>query len=269
MDHGTDSIDPQRIMDLYLAGKRALVSGASKGIGLATALLLAEEGCDLVLVARNVADLDAAAAAIRERRNVAVQLIPADLSRESEIRRVADEAGPLDVLVNNAGAIPPGNLQAVDDGAWRSAWNLKVFGYISLTRALYPRLKERKGVVINIIGASGERFEADYIAGSSGNAALMAFTRALGAAAPRDGMRVVGINPGPVGTDRIVMLLKARAERELGDPARWQEAYQSMAFGRPATPEEIANAVAFLASSRSSYTSGTILTIDDPARVSA
>ena len=209
-------------MDFYLAGKRVMVTGALKGIGLATALLLAEEGCNLVLVSRNAADLAEAAAAVHARRKVSVQVIPADLSQGSEIERVAEVAGPLDVLVNNAGAIPPG----------------------------LSRLKERGGVVVNIIGASGEREEPNYLAGSTGNAALMAFTRALGTTAPRDGMRVVGINPGPVGTERIERLLRAKAEREFGDPSRWQEAYRAMAFGRPARPEEIADAVAFLASPR-------------------
>ncbi|WP_158814020.1 short-chain dehydrogenase/reductase [Methylocapsa sp. S129] len=255
-------------MDLYLSGKRALISGASKGIGFASAMLLAEEGCDLILVSRGAEDLERAAATIRARSDVSVQLVPADLSRKAEIERVANEAGVLDILVNNAGAIPPGDLQAVDDALWRSAWDLKVFGYINLTRALYPRLKERQGVIINVIGASGERVVSGYIAGSTGNAALMAFTRALGTAAPRDGVRVVGVNPGPVATDRVEMLLRAQASRQLGDSERWREAFRDMAFGRPAQPEEIANAVAFLASSRSSYTSGTILTIDDPARVS-
>ncbi len=253
-------------MDLYLAGKRALVTGASKGIGQATAALLAEEGCDLVLVARGADGLERVASRIRERRQVSVAVLAADLSRAEDIERVAAEAGALDILVNNAGAIPPGDLHTIGEAAWRAAWDLKVFGYIALARALYPRLKERRGVVVNIIGSAGERFDPNYIAGSTGNAALMAFTRALGATAPRDGMRVVGINPGPVATDRIEALLRARAARECGDPERWRDAFKSMAFGRPAAAEEIANAVAFLASARSAYTSGTILTIDDPAR---
>ena len=153
-------------------------------------------------------------------------------------------------------------MLAVDDSTWRSAWDLKVFGYIGLTRALYPRLKERAGVVVNVIGAGGEYFDPNYIAGSTGNAALMSFTRSLGKAASKDGIRVVGINPGPVGTDRSEILMRARAQREFGDPERWQEYRALMPFGRPAAPEEIANAVAFLASSRSGYTTGTILTID-------
>ena len=249
-------------MDLHLTGKRVLVTGGSKGIGAASAQILAEEGCDLLLVARDGAALDAAAARLRARHQVRVETLAADLSRQAEVERVAGAAGAVDVLVNNAGAIPPGSLLAVDDGTWRAAWDLKVFGFIGLTRALYPALKARGGVVVNVIGAAGEQFDPNYVAGSAGNAALMAFTRALGRAAPADGMRVVGINPGPVATDRLVMLLRARAERELGDAGRWQELTRGMAFGRPAEPGEIAAAVAFLASPRSGYTSGTILTIN-------
>ena len=249
-------------MDLQLAGKRALITGGSKGIGLATALVLAEEGCDLLLVSRDAGALAEASETVRARRPVDIQVIAADLSRQSEVERVAAEAGPLDLLVNNAGAIPAGTLQSVGDAAWRAAWDLKVFGYISLTRALYARLADRHGVVVNVIGAAGEYFDPNYITGSAGNAALMAFTRSLGKAAPKDGMRVVGINPGPVGTGRIETLLRARALREFGDEQRWQEYYRTMAFGRPATPEEIGSAVAFLASPRSGYTTGTILTID-------
>jgi NAD(P)-dependent dehydrogenase (short-subunit alcohol dehydrogenase family) len=249
-------------MDLHLAGKRALITGGSKGIGRAAAASLAAEGCDVLLVARDPATLDEAAAAIRGRHQVRVETLAADLSHSAETLRVAAAAGPLDILVNNAGAIPPGSLLSVDEGRWRAAWDLKVFGFINLTRALYDVLKARGGVVVNVIGAAGESFEPNYIAGSAGNAALMAFTRALGKAAPEDGMRVIGINPGPVATERMTMLLRARAERELGQAERWAELTKAMPYGRAASPEEIGDAVAFLASPRSAYTNGTILTIN-------
>ncbi len=250
-------------MDLQLAGKRVLVTGGSKGIGQASAEVLADEGCDLILVARDSAVLERTAAAIRDRRQVSVRTIAADLSSDAAVRRVAGEAGEIDILVNNAGAIPPGNLGAVDDATWRRAWDLKVFGFISLCRAVYPALAARRsGVIVNVIGAAGERFDPNYIAGSAGNAALMGFTRALGRAAPADNLRVVGINPGPIATARLEMLSRTRAGQQLGDPERWRELFAKMPFGRAGTPEEIGNAVAFLASPRSGYTSGTILTID-------
>jgi NAD(P)-dependent dehydrogenase (short-subunit alcohol dehydrogenase family) len=249
-------------MDLHLAGKRALITGGSKGIGRAAAEVLAEEGCHLVLVARDEAALEREAESIRGQRHVRVQVIAADLSRQQEVERVAASAGRVDILVNNAGAIPPGNLLAVDDATWRTAWDLKVFGFISLTRALYAELKERRGVIVNVIGSAGESFDPGYVTGVAGNAALMAFTRALGRGGHQDGIRAVGINPGPVATERMERLQRHRAERELGDAGRWRELSAAMPYGRPAEPEEIAAAVAFLASPRSGYTNGTILTIN-------
>ena len=203
-------------MDLQLTGKKALITGGSKGIGRATAEVLADEGCDVTLVARDQGALDEAAAAIRARRQVNVRTISADLSSDAAVRRVAAEAGELDILVNNAGAIPPGDVLSVDDATWRHAWDLKVFGYISFCRVVYAQMKARQaGVIVNVIGAAGESFPTDYIAGAAGNASLMAFTRALGKGAPADGLRVVAINPGPVETDRLVMLRRAEAAGEV------------------------------------------------------
>ncbi len=250
-------------MDLKLAGKRALITGGSKGIGRAAAEALADEGCDVILVARDPATLDAAAGAIRTRRQVAVQTIAADLSSEAAVRRTADAAGEIDILVNNAGAIPPGGIGSVDDETWRRAWDLKVFGFIAFCRTVYPMMAARKsGVIVNVIGAAGEKYPPGYIVGAAGNAALMALTRALGRQAPADGLRVVGINPGPVATERLVMLQRDRAAKTLGDAERWQELLAAMPFGRAASPAEIGHAVAFLASPLSGYTSGAILTID-------
>lgn len=250
-------------MDLQLSGKRVLITGGSKGIGRAVAEVLAEEGCHLVLVAREQAALDEAAAAIRSRRQVDVKVISADLGDDRTVRAVAEEAGAVDILVNNAGAIPAGDLQAIDDKTWRSAWDLKVFGFISLCRAVYPQMKDRgAGVIVNVIGAAGERFPSGYIAGAAGNASLMAFTRALGSTSASDGIRVVGINPGSIATARLERQQRVHAQRLLGDADRWRELFTQMPFGRPGEPREIADVVAFLASPRASYISGTIVTVD-------
>jgi len=253
-------------MDLQLSGKRALITGGSKGIGAATAAVLAEEGMDLVLVARSADVLAATADAIRGKFQVQVEVIAADLSLESEVLRVAQAAGAVDVLVNNAGAIPPGTLLSVDNDTWRKAWDLKVFGFISLCRQIYPQMAARKsGVIVNVIGAAGEKFPPGYIAGAAGNAGLMAFTRALGHGCQKDGIRVVGINPGATETERQTMLLRHRAQAELGDAERFRELLAGNPFGRIARAAEIGYAVAFLASPRSGYTTGTILTIDGGA----
>ena len=250
-------------MDLGLRGRKALVTGASKGIGQACAEILAEEGCDVVLVSRTEADLDKVRAKIAGEHNVAVRYYALDLSDSKNIDKLAAECADIDLLVNNAGAIPGGNIAEIDEKRWREAWDLKVFGYINMTRRFYALMAERKkGVIVNILGAAGENPDFNYIAGSSGNASLMAFTRAMGGTAPRDGLRVVGINPGPVMTERLITLTRHRAQTQLGDRERWQELMQGYAFGRAAKPEEIGWMAAFLASDRSGYTTGTIVTID-------
>jgi 3-oxoacyl-[acyl-carrier protein] reductase len=251
-------------MDLGLRSKKALITGASKGIGRACAEVLAEEGCDVALVSRTAADLDAARAAITAKYNVGVRVFALDLSDSKNVDKVASECSDIDILVNNAGAIPGGNLDAVTEERWRTAWDLKVFGYINMTRRFYAQMRERKhGVIVNVLGAAGENPDFDYIAGSSGNASLMAFTRAMGGTAPRDNLRVVGINPGPVLTERLITLTKTRARDVLGDENRWEELMKGQAFGRVAKPEEIAWMVAFVASDQvSGYTTGSIITID-------
>src|SRR6266702_2368382 len=174
-------------MDLGLRGRKALVTGASKGIGRACAEVLAEEGCDVVLVSRTTADLEAVRAKIAGEHNVAVRYYALDLADSKNVDRLAAECADTDLLVNNAGAIPGGNIAEIDEARWRQAWDLKVFGYINMTRRFYS---------------------------------LMAFTRAMGGTAPRDGLRVVGINPGPVMTERLITLNRHRAQTQFGDPEK-------------------------------------------------
>ncbi len=249
-------------MDLELSGKKVLITGSTKGIGLAIARSFAKEGCELVLVARTGALLTEAAASIESTFGTSVTTIAADLSDPHIFHHVAEESGGMDILVNNAGAIPPGNLLGTGIADWKRAWDLKVFGYIGLTQACYPDLASRRGVVVNIIGAAGSHPQPAYIAGSSGNAALMSFTTGFAQEARQDGVRVVGVNPGPVSTERFRMLLQAQAEREFGTSRRWPELMASLPFGRAARPEEIADTVVFLSSARSTYTSGAIVAID-------
>jgi short-subunit dehydrogenase len=173
-------------MDLGLRGRKVLVTGASKGIGRACAEVLADEGCDVALVSRTAADLEVARQAITAKYNVGVRVFPLDLSDSRNVDKLAAECPDIDILVNNAGAIPGGNLDAIDEKRWREAWDLKVFGYINMTRRFYSQMRERKqGVIVNVLGAAGENPDFNYIAGSSGNASLMAFTRAMGGTAPR------------------------------------------------------------------------------------
>lgn len=250
-------------MDMKLSGKTVLITGGSRGIGFACAMGFAAEGCAVHIASRSKESLESAREKIRARHNVPVEIHPADFSNGDTARSVVEAVGHADILVNNAGAIPGGDFLAVPEATLRAAWDLKLFGFIELARAYYARMKARKaGVILNIIGAAGERPDAGYIAGSTANAALMAFTRSLGQESLDHGVRVLAINPGPVATERHITLQRKRAESELGDAERWREFTKKMPGGRPAEPAEIAAAAAFLASPLSAYTSGVVLTID-------
>ena len=174
-------------MDLNLRGRTALVTGASKGIGRAIAAVLAQEGCNLILVSRTATDLEATSNEIAARDKVVVVTRALDLSLNSAVNDLATAYPDIDILVNNAGAIPGGRLSEIDDTRWRQSWDLKVFGYINMSRAFYETMKSRNGgVIVNILGVAGERLESTYIAGSAGNAGLIAFTKSLGATSPAD-----------------------------------------------------------------------------------
>lgn len=250
-------------MELDLRGRRALVTGASRGIGRAVARALAAEGVHLELAARSSDDLEALGEALRGEFDVRVALHAVDLGLAGAADALAAAVGAPDLLVNNAGAIPAGTLDAVDEARWRAAWDLKVFGYVNLCRASYALMREAGGgVIVNVIGTGGERHDPGYVAGVTANAGLMAFTRALGAAGPGDGIRVVGVNPGITRTDRMERQARRRAEASGLDPERWREALPELPFGRPAEPEEVADVIAFLASPRAGYVSGTVVTVD-------
>jgi NAD(P)-dependent dehydrogenase (short-subunit alcohol dehydrogenase family) len=251
-------------MDMRLGGKTVLITGASQGIGAGLAKAFADEGCHLRLTARNLGRLEAIKAEIVTRcPDVDVALFPADLAAPGADVALADAVGDVDILVNNAGAIPSGSLFDIDEAKWRAGWDLKVYGYINLSRLYYPRMKTQGGgVIINNIGNGGEVCDPHYIAGAMGNAALMAFTRALGGRSLDDNIRVVGVNPGPVDTDRIYGMLRKRAQSEFGDESRYIELARTYPLQRPAHVHEITDLIVFLASFRSGYTSGTIMTVD-------
>ena len=250
-------------MDLNLTGRTALVTGGSKGIGLAIAKSLAAEGCHLHLAARTASELDKVVQEIRARHHVEVTTHPADLSDGAQVKKVAAACEGVDILVNSAGGIPRGTLTEIDEERWRRAWDLKVFGCINLTREIYgPMCRRGKGVIINIVGLSGDRPDANYIAGSSANAALIMFSRSLGGDSIRHGVRVVAVNPGPVETEKHIKDTERLAQERFGDKSRWRDVMAGLPMKRAALPEEVSSMVAFLASDHASYIRGSAVTID-------
>lgn len=250
-------------MDLGLKGRTVLITGGSQGIGRSVAEFLAAEGCQLHLVSRTRKDLEAAREEITKKHGVKVTVHALNLAARGQPKALYAACPDIDVLINNAGSIPRGSVEEIGEERWREAWDLKVFGYINLCREYFTMMKaRRRGVIINIIGNGGEKLDAGYIAGGTGNAALMAFTRALGGASGDVGVRVVGINPGPVATERLVGLMQKEAKTRFNDVSRWREFEKSFPFGSAAAVEEISPMVVLLASDRSAYTSGTIITID-------
>ena len=237
-------------MDLQLNGQRVLVTGASKGIGYACALSFAREGAQPIMVARSSETLERAARTIFEETGVSSKTVALDLTSEGASASLFQQAGTVDILINNAGAIPGGNLTQMDEAKWRAAWELKVYCYINLARLWLPEMQaRRKGVIANVIGMAGVAHRNGYICGTVGNAALIAFTNAIGAESTHHGVRVFGINPGQTRTERIMIM---------GGTAL----SAGVAFGRPAEPREVADTLVFACSARSSYLSGTVINLD-------
>jgi NAD(P)-dependent dehydrogenase (short-subunit alcohol dehydrogenase family) len=250
-------------MDLRLSGKTVLITGGSRGIGLACAMGFAAEGCTVHIASRSRESLEAARDKIRASHAVPVEIHPADFSSGDTVRSVVEAVGHADILVNNAGDIPRGDIFTMTEPRWRESYELKVFGCVNATRAMLEKMYARKkGVVVNVIGLAGESYIYDYAAGTMGNAGLMAFTRAIGSKSVDHGVRVVAISPSATRTDCMIAYLRGEAEQQFGDPERWPEFIRQMPFGRAAEPDEVADLAVFLASDRASYISGVVMTLD-------
>ena len=250
-------------MDLKLNNKTALITGASKGIGFGISETFASEGVELFLTARSENELEALKSKLSELYRIKVEIIPLDITAPESTSILVDKCKNIDFLINNAGDIPSGSLFDVNEDSWRRGWELKVFGYINMCRAFYPILKKNGGgVIINNIGNGGEIFDPLYIAGATGNSSLMAFTKTLGSRSLDDNIRVVGVNPGPVDTERIYKILRNRSRKLYGDENHVEELLKTYPLSRPAHVREISDLIAFLVSEKSGYTSGVVFTVD-------
>lgn len=255
-------------MDLHLRGKRALVTGASLGIGRAIAEELAREGCDIVLVARNAERLQRAANDIAGKTHAKIVAAPGDASRADNITQVVAAAhaslGGIDILINNAGSTPEDGIERVDFERWQYSVSLKLFGYARFAKCVLPEMRARKwGRIVNIIGRSGHQPRAVYLAGGSINAGLLNLTMALAEECAKDNVLVTGINPGPIDTPRWHTLRQSAAQARNISPAEYDaRAAASVALARLGRSEEVAGIVAFLCSERASYITGEIINVD-------
>jgi 3-oxoacyl-[acyl-carrier protein] reductase len=253
-------------MDLGLNGKRVVITGGSRGIGFACAKAFLEEGGQVTIVGRNEQSVQTATDGLSAEHPGRVGGLCIDIRQKVEAARLEERLKSADIVVNNAGAIPGGGLLSIDDDAWRRAWELKVYGYLNSVRAALPAMMERRnGVIVNVIGIAGANPSYDYVCGSMANAALISFTKAVGAHATSEGVRVVGVNPGPTKTERLISLYRGIARDRFGDEERWQDCLTHLPFGRPASPEEMADLVVFLSSTRASYLSGVVIDADGGA----
>src|SRR6478752_1488593 len=199
-------------MDLALKDRRVLITGGSQGLGKAIARGFLAEGARVIIVSRDQDRLQKALVELAALGPVEGKAV--DLSQRGAPEAVADAYRNVDVLVNNAGAIPTGDIFSVDETRWREAWDLKVFGYINLMRAMYPHMRGRPPkVIVNVLGLGGEKPQWHYVCGNAANVALMGVTKSLGGRSIDDGIRVVGVNPGGVETERMIMIQRARARR--------------------------------------------------------
>lgn len=257
-------------MDLGLAGKVVLITGGSKGIGLACASAFSAEGARVAICSRVAEHLARAVRAVADGGGAAVPFrcdLTDPVAAAGLVAEVEARIGPLDILVNSAGAARRTAPERLDAAAWRLAMEAKYFTYVHAMQAALPGMvARRRGSIVNIVGQGGKQASATHLPGGAANAALMLSSAGLAAAFGKSGVRVNVINPGLTLTDRAEQAFEAEASR-LGlskDEVRRAGA-DRIPLGRYADPGEIAAVAVFLASDRASYVTGAILSMDGGA----
>ena len=259
-------------MDLELQGRVAAITGASMGIGKATALALSREGVKVAICARGKERLEQAAREVSDLTGNEVLPVVGDMTRKEDADRFVEATvqrfGKLEIVVNCAGAPPGGQFQNITDEQWLDGLNLKFMGYVRTARAALPHLQRGGwGRIINVIGNDGIKPTFNEVSPGAANAAGINFTMSLAEQLAPQGITVNCINPGPVDTQRWDLLEKGIAQHQgiTQDEARVLT-NKSIPLGRIARAEEIADMVTFLASERASYVTGASITMDGAQR---
>jgi NAD(P)-dependent dehydrogenase (short-subunit alcohol dehydrogenase family) len=260
-------------MDLHLAGKTALITGGSAGIGLACARMLVSEGVHVAIAARDAARLTAAAGALGALAKAhggegpRIVTISADLSVAGDVERTAREAaaalGRIDILINNAGSAMGGPFFELPDSAFLNAWTLKLLGYIRMTRAVAPAMIARRdGRIVNIVGGAARTPLPTFLTGSSGNAALINFTRGLSKELAPHNVRINAISPGTTQTERGDRLLAAEVTPGKTLEQVREERLARTPMHRITQPDEIAAMAALIVSDRMATMTGSEVIVD-------
>ena len=255
-------------MDLAMTGKKAIVTGASEGIGKAITHVLAREGVDVAICARRKEPLEAAAAEIAKETGRKIHAFTADLTKpadaENFIKQAHKALGRIDILVNNAGSAPGGVIEHLSEDDWASALQLKFMGYVRCMKHVLPiMVQQKKGRVVNLIGNDGVKVSYWEIAPGAANAAGQNLTKSLASQYGKHNISFCAVNPGPVRTERWAGLVKAMArDMNLTFEEADKLAPSSIPLGRIAECDEVANLVAYLASDLAFFVNGTMIEID-------
>jgi 3-oxoacyl-[acyl-carrier protein] reductase len=255
-------------MDLQLKSKRALVTGSSRGLGYATALALAKEGCRLVINSRDEVRLSAAAVKISAETGEFALGLPGDVADPAVPERLVNEAarllGGLDILITNTGGPPAGTFESFDEAAWQKAIDLSLMSHVRLIKAALPHLHQSKAAsVLTVTSYSVKQPIPNLVFSNSIRAATVGLTKSLALELGRDGIRFNSILPAWTETDRVTELMTFRAQQN-GTTVEYEidKLSKDSPLGRMGTPEEFANAAVFLVSPAASYITGVMLTVD-------
>ena len=256
-------------MDLGIKGKAAIVTGASRGIGRETARQFLEEGVRVMICGRVAATIEKARADLAQQTGGEVHAVVADMTKEADIARLVDTAkqkfGRVDILINNAGQMYSGRFAAMTDAGLKEQFETKIFGFLRAIRLVYPIMKAQKwGRIVNIIGGAGKEPDPYMFGSGITNSGLLNITKSLSTEFGEDNVLVNAVCPGWVATnlwERNAEGLKQDLQVKTDEEAR-RLAARKNSLNRFGKPEELANAIVFLCSERSSYITGVSLNLD-------